>query len=574
MSNSNYTKSQQKLIDYDPDIDPPLYVSTSLEDRRISKEVITRFEIRCDKTGWTYPVPGGGRRWKNYNSKGHPKYKWVNSKPESASFYHGPNLGKTVNQQGGEIWFVAGEPDVWAMHTAGIKNVFSAFSESHIPDEFISFLKELKIKKLYLAPDLDPAGSRWAYLVEDKLRDILIECAALELPRSLGEGGDIGKTWAIYEHDIPFNDWLKSLPEIEPVPSLGGNRNSANYFKEKQNKVPETYREMIIRHLGITDFKRDGNGAKNIKCPFHDDHHPSATLHQEIGLYCHACGRSYLWVEIARELRLPSIEEFQSTVIGSSKPGLSMQTRHALAQKNLTTVARIYDAFYKAGKKPGYQFTIANAAEVLSPFGISISTLYQVTNSSNTDTSQFFPSINDLKRKGEKNTKNKKKRGRILYLLSNKEIADLVGLDQEIWHLVEDDIPSLCLSSNKNYRIAMYRLFIRKNPGKHTRAYLASQLGVCNRTIRGYDKPAGILVSRNYEKDKLTPTLIKSLTNNRHDQPGHVWIEANGKKFPPTIEGAARAEEHHPEVFLVTQLENTYVVNKVFKLVKVGNFDE
>lgn len=58
----------------------------------------------------------------------------------------------------------------------------------------------------------------------------------------------------------------------------------------------------IQTQLGVKRFKPNGFSTRNIRCPFHEDREPSASLHQEKGLYCHAEGEWYSWKKLAGKL--------------------------------------------------------------------------------------------------------------------------------------------------------------------------------------------------------------------------------------------------------------------------------
>ena len=46
----------------------------------------------------------------------------------------------------------------------------------------------------------------------------------------------------------------------------------------------------VLRHYG---FREPGWGERSIRCPVHDETHPSASINRQKGLFnCHACGAS------------------------------------------------------------------------------------------------------------------------------------------------------------------------------------------------------------------------------------------------------------------------------------------
>ena len=110
---------------------PEHTLTQRLYERRLSAEVIATFQIEPHSNGWQYPA-SGGVRWKNANSQAHPKYKWPNGKPENAEFYHAPDLIQSISNSRGALWYVSGEPDVWAMRAAGINHAMSGFTEASV----------------------------------------------------------------------------------------------------------------------------------------------------------------------------------------------------------------------------------------------------------------------------------------------------------------------------------------------------------------------------------------------------------------------------------------------------------
>jgi len=526
-----------------------------VERRRISKEVIGLFQIQEDTKGWLYPIPGGGKRWKNFISDNSPKYRWHPRKPRDAKLYFGINLKTAINDNNGECWFVSGEADLWAIQSSGIRNSFSSFGENNIPDDLVHFLNELGIIKVNIAPDLDETGNRWANNLYMILKESNIKLSVFQLPEKLGDSADIGKAWKHFDDSQNFETWLKNLPKTTPISLVREEYNQEPGIPGKTS-VPLQYRKIISRELGVFDYKADGNSKININCPFHDDEIPSASLHKEKGLHCFACGKTYLWIEIAEILGLPSLRQFLGSDKNFNYPLLSTETREKLIRMGCTSVARVYDAFYKSGILPGYPFTIKNAANLLSDVGIKSNTIYRVTNRSSEKYSQFFPSYPDLKEKEGKN-KNQANKPREFILLSPKQIALMVGLSQKINHHY-DLIPKEKISSAKEYKAEVYASLVRRKPGFYTRKELCERLNITAKTSRAYDKTANIKVTPREKATKLSRADIYRLPEKRNGIPGWYYLKAKEKRFAPTKSGAKRAFNHYKDVYLVRQLSNHY----------------
>jgi len=525
-----------------------------IEERRINEQTIAAFDIQPNSTGWLYPVPGGGQRWKANNSHSQPKYRWVPDKPEYAKLYYAPGLPAAIQKTNGICWYVSGEADVWAMHSAGIEHVISGFGESHVVPDLGSILGGFGVNTVYIAPDLDETGVRWAKKVSERLWGSGIHLEALQLPETLGRKGDVGKAWQEYQGTIPFEQWLANLPKlnIKSEPELPAASTELN-----NEVVPASYKKLVAKLLGVESFRSNGNSLSNVNCPFHDDKVPSATLHQEKGLYCHTCGRLYLWREIGLLLGIGSIREWCLSHRQVPPQQLSTETREALIRKKLTTVARVYDALIHAGWKPGREFTIMEAAQVCEPFGISIGTIYKITNEAEQTYSPFFPTTIVLNKKGERTAKKCRPR-RVYRLLSPTEIGLFVGVRESQWQHY-DSISLEKLGNAAEYRSEVHAALIRRRPGEYPRKFLAERLGVTPRTTRNYDKLADIDVEPRFKKVNLTDEEATNLPDERRNVPGNVWLEdTNGKKYQPTKSGAERAFMRSEEVYLVEQLANYY----------------
>jgi hypothetical protein len=523
--------------------------------RRIDPQTIITFNIQLNGRGWVYPIPGGGQRWKAYDSNAHPKYRWVPVKPPSARLYHAPGVHNAILSAGGICWYVSGEADVWAMHSARVRHVLSAFGESYVITDLVDTLRALGVRLVRLAPDLDDSGTKWSRKVAYILKESDIRLDAFQLPGSLGPKGDLGKAWQEYQGNVPFEHWLLSLPSLEITPEEN-HPHKLVPDKTLGEPVPAGYRELVIKALGVGRFKSDGNSRDNILCPFHKDKVPSATLHREKGLFCHDCGEHYLWQEVGIKKGLGTIKEWRLSQHPSTPCQLSTETREALIRSKLTNIARVYDAFFLAGWKPGKEFTIKEAAAVCEPFGISVKTLYKITNRNNKSISPFLPTTMGLIKKevilGKLNC-----RGRRFRLLSPREIDVLVGMDENQWKHYDAITPE-ALGNVAAYRADVHGAMIRRRPGTYPRSFLAGRLGVRPKTTRTYDVLADLEVIPDFRRKMITEDDAAEFPEERKEMPGNVWLETDGKKFAPTKSGAARAFQEGSTVYMVEQLANYY----------------
>jgi hypothetical protein len=525
-----------------------------LRTRGIGEQTITTFNIQQNGTGWLYPVPGGGHRWKAYDSNAHPKYRWEPFKPSTASLYHAPDIQSAILSAGGVCWYVSGEADVWAMHSAGVRHVLSAFGESYVIPALADSLRALGARVVRLVPDLDESGEKWVRKVFEILQSSELTLDAYQLPASLGYKGDLGKAWQEYQGKTPFEQWLLRLPRLEIQPSEP--EKTSQFSDTHPSSVPAGYRELVIRVLGVERFKSDGNSRDNVRCPFHEDRIPSATLHRERGLFCHTCGRSYLWQEVGVQMGVGTIREWRLSKLPSTPCQLSTETREALIQNKLTNISRVYDALYLAGWVPGRRFTIKEAAAVCTSYGISIKTLYKITNRNNRNNSPFLPTTMGLKEKGVI-LGNKDGRVKWFRLLSPQEIEELVGMDENLWKHYDPITPE-ALGNVVAYRAEVHAAMIRRRPGYYPRSYLAGRLGVWPKTTRTYDEIADLEVRPYYRRKEISFEESAEFPENRKEIPGNIWLEAGCRKFAPTKEGAARAFQEGCTVYKVEQLANYY----------------
>ncbi len=278
-----------------------------LGERGLSEGTIDHFQITPRGQGWEYPIHPffDEKRWKAFDSSATPKYLWRPQKPDGIRFYDvDRKLRQRVMDADGLLWIASGEADVWALWEGGISNATCMFDGETrtIPDWFVPELEQLKVKQVHLAPDRDEAGTLFAAHICSALQDTGISAHVHTLRFRMGSGGDIGRLLVLLgaEH---LKVVLERLPEEEVEVTSGGRKNhEAIYWQLPLPKVLPDYRalydqwcievveEAALRLWNISP--PNGKGfSKSFRCPFHDDHHPSASWNYNThGVHCFACG--------------------------------------------------------------------------------------------------------------------------------------------------------------------------------------------------------------------------------------------------------------------------------------------
>lgn len=566
---------------------PEHTLTKRLIERRISLEVISFFEIAPapDGKGWLYPA-AGGLRWKNVNSQAEPKYSWKPSKPESAELYHGADLMQSIQQARGACWLVSGEPDVWALRSAGIAHALSGFTESHVSTRLAEFLSSLGVTVLYIAPDLDDTGKRWSSKVARALEGSGIELDCRALPEDLGEHGDIGKAWQHYTKLMDFERWLIGLPRAYPEPERGSEPGPR--APSTDLAIPDDYRLAILERLGVSSFNAKGWSSKNVICPFHEDSNPSAGVHEYKGLHCLTEGTWYTWQKLGTRLGIGSISEWRAQAPASSRISLTNELRAALIKAGASATARVLDALYLLGWQPGKVFSRAEAVRALSASGIvkpwSVRLALEPGTTTDKETARtktnycgFFPSFllqPVTMEKSHNNSKSKPKgkpgrKSKLYKLPAPGEIAAALGVEYKAH---ADTMAPALIANRADYRAEVYATLPRLKPGNYSRKTLSARVGISSRTAQSYDKRAALTVTERYNKQALTAEIIAELPEQL--EPGdrrNRWLEngevykfgkraGKARRFTPTLEGAERALESSPagELWLVTQLTNHY----------------
>ncbi|MCD4685966.1 MAG: hypothetical protein K8S97_08520 [Anaerolineae bacterium] len=280
-----------------------------LHQRAISDLVIDYCQIRSNGRGWVIPITpsADGFRWKAYPNQRGPKTRWADrhgkpaSMPENARFYDPRGeLAQHVDHAGGVLILAAGEPDVWALMTGGIFNATCTMKgEGSIPDWLMPGLQRLGVHTVRYYPDRDQKGDEAARKLRDALADSGIALEVYTLPDRLGEKGDINTLL----FDVGAGGLADALADCAPydMPPPEDREPSKPSHQRDPASIPAAYNTLWDQWCAELDravpeeWKRGKPNAKgyykNIPCPFHDEHNPSAGYNTNTQtITCFVCG--------------------------------------------------------------------------------------------------------------------------------------------------------------------------------------------------------------------------------------------------------------------------------------------
>ena len=537
-------------------------IKNLISDRKLTPEVVDVFDISISGEGWIYPTPAGGTHWKNFDSAAPDKYKWPYGKLADDNLYFAPDILEAVNQSGGVVWMVSGPPDVWALRAAKIPHAVSCLSsETSVPAALADLLRSLGVVLVYIAPDLDKTGERWANLIAARLAGSGIELKGRELIADLGNGGDLGKLWASYRGRIPFEEYVKDFPKLTPEIETPKEIQEIIF---KGGDLHPVYRRLITQAFKVDRFDAKGY-SKPILCPFHDDHRPSAALHELKGLHCFTCCGWVTWTKLGEAMGFGAYRPWlklhnpQPQTYAGDPGQLSIEARQTLIKSKLTTLARVLDALYMAGWQAGREFTAAEAVKAVSMFGVSRRTVYNVLKDNKSNVCTICPVRYAIKNKGDNTYTHSNWRGpvRVFVLSSPGEVNKILSVSG-----VGVELPETCLDNSADYRAAVYASIPIARPGAYTRKMLAEPLGLSDRTTRRYDRREHtglVVIARHGRSEPITPELAERLPDERKDFPPMVWLEdKDGKKYPPMRTAALGAIERGKRLTFVWRGANYY----------------
>lgn len=140
-----------------------------------------------------------------------------------------------------EVYVVAGPPDVWVMHRAGIPAISFLAGEENTPSDIaVSKVVDAGIKSVVIIYDNDEAGREGANDVAITFSENGIQSTVKLLPEDMAKGADITDLWLQCEGDVEkFTSAIYHLREREswaaevvaPTPKL--------HRTEKRSSLPE-----------------------------------------------------------------------------------------------------------------------------------------------------------------------------------------------------------------------------------------------------------------------------------------------------------------------------------------------
>lgn len=277
-----------------------------LKERGITAKTVYEFGIECGDNGWTYPV-SNVKRFKKYPFADGPKYAWIPNKPGISILHQYSDLSQAMRESNGDCWLTT-EFDYFLLYSLGIKNAIALFSETSIPENLVQILDSIGVRCLLVAPDKDKTGEIFLNKLTAALYGSDIEIIAYALPGA--EKTDITSYFQSLlaqervtdiEGKSGFERQLMKLPNLDIVTpeKVKGERATLN-----RNVFADDLCEAIADTLGVNAYNDTGWSKNAVLCPFHDDSEPSATWHEDGLLYCHAEGKTFSAVEVAKALEL------------------------------------------------------------------------------------------------------------------------------------------------------------------------------------------------------------------------------------------------------------------------------
>lgn len=188
----------------DPEVDPEIEIGYEIDglEKRSRHWIMKRGE------------------WLDKKVTQRPKFRWEPKLKDSG--VKAQDLAYNVSRIAGRlhakerlVYIVAGAPDVWVMHRAGLPAVsFMAGENFGVPTpRAIDKLLKIGMKEAIVIYDVDEAGEEGAEKLALELNEEGVTTYVLELPEELGKGGDVTDLWRLCEGDADrFVDELTRCP--------------------------------------------------------------------------------------------------------------------------------------------------------------------------------------------------------------------------------------------------------------------------------------------------------------------------------------------------------------------------
>lgn len=259
--------------------------------------------------------------------------------------------------------------------------------------------------------------------------------------------------------------------------------------------------------LGVTSFNAAGF-SNSVSCPFHDDHHASATWTRDGGgqLYCHAGCRPQSRHTSRGRVTFGAIDTARAL-------GIPLQAKNTTAP-----------ASAGLGRTPnGGGATGSNGNDTEPQTAHEAEAVFFRA---------FFTPLLSIFTKVEKSAKNKNTRGR---RAATFYMRDLDALTSAAQGLTYRPLKAAEIANARQYRALAYAPV---TAGTQRRATMARRVGVTARTAIEYDKLARVGVTPRVIRREITERAALELPAKRKDAPPNVWLESTaGRKFKPTRAG-------------------------------------
>ncbi|HPC83667.1 MAG TPA: DUF3987 domain-containing protein [Thermoanaerobaculaceae bacterium] len=176
---------------------------------RLRKVWCVRIGTHKGRACLLYPTRLGVGRVKYLDGR-KPKYTWDGA-GGTAHLY---GLVEARRIGGKVLYLVNGEPSVWGATQAGVPAVCLCAGEGTTPSaELVAKIKAAGFARVAVVYDLDDAGRKGAHAVVAALRAGGVVAVALQLPASLGEGGDVDDL--ARQVGDRLGEVLAGLPELQ-----------------------------------------------------------------------------------------------------------------------------------------------------------------------------------------------------------------------------------------------------------------------------------------------------------------------------------------------------------------------
>ncbi|WP_169239876.1 bifunctional DNA primase/polymerase [Candidatus Roseilinea sp. NK_OTU-006] len=225
-------------------------------------------------------------------------------------------------------------------------------------------------------------------------------------------------------------------------------------------------------------------------------------------------------------------------------PGLPTRIREALLQAGADQAARMLDGLLLAGFRPGEQVAIRQVLEAFERRGIPL-TERMIRQALQAELAGA-PIFETRAASGGRG------RPALLY-----RIPDITLLADACGVKVGGSTPLRPedLASASSYAQAVHVDLISRAPGRYSLDLLTTRVNRSRRTIRRYNRRAGIRVTQQCETVELRAGTAKYALAN---VPSGCWLDVDGQRLPPRADLAESLLAAGRRVLLVKQLPNHY----------------